>query len=152
MSKKYRIALTPEERQELEGLLSRGKVSALKQRHARILLHADESQPGGPDTNTKIAEAVGAGIATVERVRRIFVLHGLEASLRRKDPDRNYVRKLDGKGEARLIALACGPAPEGRESWTLNLLAERLVELEVVESISGETVRRTLKKTKSNPG
>ena len=152
MSKKYRIELTQDEREELEGILRRGKVSALKQRHARIVLRADESQVERVSSNPEIAESVGVGIATVERVRRVFVLHGLEACLRRKDPDRDYVRKLDGHGEARLIALACGPAPEGRQSWTLKLLAGRLVELEIVDSISGETVRRTLKKTKSNPG
>lgn len=152
MSKKYRIAPTAQERQELEEMLSRGKVSALKQRHGRILLHADENQPGGAATNAAIAKAVGVDLSTVERVRRVFVFHGLQASLCRKDPDRHYVRKLDGKGEARLIALACGPAPQGRESWSLRLLADRLVELEVIDSISRETVRQTLKKTKLNLG
>ena len=152
MSKKYRIALTAQERQELEELLRRGKVSSLKQRRGRILLHADENQFGGKSNNAAIAKAVGVDLSTVERVRRIFVLHGLEVSLTRKDPDRHYVRKLDGKGEARLIALACAPAPQGQQSWTLRLLADRLVELEVVDSISRETVRQTLKKTKLSLG
>lgn len=152
MSKKYRIILTPEERKELEELVNRGKVSALKQRHGRILLQADDNQPGGATTNAAIAQAVGVDISTVERVRRMFVFHGLEASLSRKNPDRHYVRKLDGKAEAQLIALACGRAPKGQQSWSLSLLADRLVELEVVDSISRETVRQTLKKTKLNLG
>lgn len=152
MSKKYRITLTPQERKELEELVNRGKVSALKQRHGRILLQADDNQPGGAATNAAIAQAVGVDISTVERVRRVFVFHGLQGSLIRKNPDRHYVRKLDGKAEAQLIALTCDSAPEGHERWSLSLLADRLVELEVVDSISRETVRQTLKKTKLSPG
>jgi len=124
----------------------------LKQRHARILLLADENRTSGALSDVGIAEAVDAGIATVERVRRICVEHGLTRALERKDPDRHYVRKLDGKGEARLIALACEDPPEGQVKWTLKLLAEKLVELEVVDSISSECVRRTLKKTNSSLG
>lgn len=152
MPKKYRIALSPSERAELEGILKRGKAAALTQRHARILLLADDNRTGGAARDLDIAEAVGVGTATVERVRRIGVEHGLERALQRKDPDRHYERKLDGKGEAQLIGLACGPAPQGRARWTLSLLADKLVELEVVEAISPETVRRTLKKTNSNLG
>ena len=100
----------------------------------------------------EIADSVDVSIPTVERVRRILVEHGLERALERKDPDRHYQRKLDAKGEAQLIALACEDPPEGRQRWTLKLLAEKLVELEVVESIGIETVRSTLKKTRSNPG
>ncbi len=92
----------------------------------------------------QIAQAVGVGTATVERVRKCFVLHGLTVSLTRKNPDRTYLRRLDGKAEAQLIALACGSAPEGRTRWTLRLLADRLVELEIVDAISYEAVRRTL--------
>ena len=143
-AKKYRVTLTSEERKELESLLKRGRVFALKQRHARILLKADEVRSGA--TDEQIAQAVGVGTATVERVRKCFVLHGLTVALTRKNPDRTYLRKLDGKAEAQLIALACGAAPEGRTRWTLRLLADRLVELEIVESISYEAVRRTLKK------
>lgn len=152
MPKKYRIALSPSERAELEGILKRGRAAALTQRHARILLLADDNRTGGAARDLDIAEAVGVGTATVERVRRIGVEHGLERALQRKDPDRHYERKLDGKGEAQLIGLACGPAPQGRARWTLSLLADKLVELEVVEAISPETVRRTLKKTNSNLG
>ena len=152
MPKKYRIALSPSERAELEGILKRGKAAALKQRHARILLLADENRTGGAARDLDIAEALGVGTATVERVRRISVEHGLERALQRKDPDRHYERKLDAKGEAQLIALACAPAPAGRARWTLSLLADKLVELEVVEAISPEAVRRTLKKTNLNLG
>lgn len=152
MPTKYRIKLTRDERTRLEGILRRGKVAALKQRHARILLHADENQPGGSTTDEQIAARVSVGRATVERVRSNCVLHGLEAALQRKRPEREYLRKLDGHGEARLLAVACGAAPEGRARWSLRLLADRLIELEVVDSISHEAVRQTLKKTKSNPG
>lgn len=152
MPKKYRIALSPSERAELEGILKRGKAAALKQRHARILLLADENRAGGAGRDLDIAQALGVGTATIERVRRIAVEYGLERALQRKDPDRPYERKLDAKGEAQLIALACGPAPAGRAQWTLRLLAGTLVELEVVETISPETVRRTLKKTNLNLG
>ncbi len=88
----------------------------------------------------------------MERVRRIFVMHGLDAALERKDPDRVYERKLDAKGEAQLVALACEAPPDGRASWTMQLLADRLVELEVVDSIGREAVRTTLKKTRSSRG
>jgi len=103
-------------------------------------------------SDQQIAEAVEAGIATVQRVRRVFVLHGLERALTRKDPDRVYQRKLDAKGEARLIAVTCEKPPDGRDKWTLKLLSEKLIELEVVDSIGIETVRTTLKKTTSNHG
>jgi hypothetical protein len=91
-------------------------------------------------------------VRSVERVRQSFVEEGLEAAMQRKAADRIYPRRLDGVGEARLIAIACGPAPEGRARWSLRLLADKLVELEVVDSISRESVRRTLKKTRSSPG
>jgi transposase len=103
-------------------------------------------------TDAEIAEAVEVGRATVERVRRIFVMYGFERSLERKDPDRVYERKLDAKGEAQLVATACEKPPKGCSQWTMQLLADKLVELKVVESIGRETVRTTLKKTKLNPG
>ena len=146
MSVKYRVDLSSEERHGLEKILRSGHASALKHRHARILLLADESHIGA--TDVQIAQSVGVGTATVERVRKHFVLHGLDSCLSRKSPDRHYVRKLDGKGEARLIALACSPAPEGHARWSLRLLADKLVELEIVDEISHEAVRNTLKKTK----
>jgi len=152
MPKIHHVRLTPSERAELEAILRRGKTAAHRQRHARILLKADESQKGGALKDREVAESVDVSVPTVERVRRIFVEHGLERALERKDPDRHYHRKLDAKGEAQLIALACEDPPEGRQRWTLKLLADKLVELEVVESIGVETVRSTLKKTRSSPG
>jgi transposase len=120
--------------------------------HARILLKADASS-GGPGWNDdQIAEGLEAGRATVERVRRQFVEEGLEAALERRKPRREYLRKLDGDGEAHLIALACGQAPQGRSRWTLRLLADRMVALEYVDELSYQTVRRTLKKTSLSLG
>jgi transposase len=152
MKKKYIVTLTEEERQMLQGLLSRGKAAARKLKHAMILLKADAS-PGSPGWNDdRIVDGLEVGRATVERVRREFVEDGLEAALERRKPCRQYVRKLDGDGEAHLIALACSQAPEGRSRWTLRLLADRMVELERVESLSYETVRQVLKKTSLSLG
>jgi transposase len=146
--KKYLVTLTPEERQHLTGLVSAGKRSARTITRARILLKADQAD-GGPDwDDARIAEALGCGHRTVERVRERFVERGLEAALVHKPQDRpSRERTLDGAAEARLIAVACSQPPTGRACWTLKLLADKLVELEVVESISDETVRRALKKT-----
>ncbi len=112
----------------------------------------DSDGPQGDWSDGQIARATQTSIPTVERVRRICVEQGLERALERKDPERIYERKLDGKAEAQLIALCCSEPPESQLRWTLRLLAGRLVELEVVEAISHETVRRTLKKTSSSPG
>lgn len=152
MPKIYRVKLEASERQQLESILNKKRSAAHKQRHARILLKADENRSGGSLSDEQIAEAVEVGTATVQRVRKTFVLHGLDRCLERKNPDRVYERKLDAKGEAHLIALACEDPPEGRDKWTLQLLADRLVELEIVESIGREAVRTTLKKTTSSPG
>jgi transposase len=147
MKKKYIVTLTQEERGMLQEMLSRGKAAARKLTHARILLKADVAA-GGPGWNDEsIAEALEVGRATVERVRKEFVEEGLEAALERRKPRRQYRRKLDGDGEAHLVALACQKPPEGRSRWTLRLLADRMVQLEHVDQISYQTVRRTLKKT-----
>lgn len=152
MKKKYIVTLTDEERRTLPAMLSRGKAAARKLMHARILLKADAAD-GGPDWNDeRIAEGLEVGRATVERVRKEFVEEGLEAALERRQPRRQYRRKLDGDGEAHLVALACQKPPEGRSRWTLKLLADRMVQLEYVDQISYQTVRRTLKKTRSSPG
>ena len=151
-NKKHHIQLSPQEREQLEASVRKGKASAQRQRHARILLLADTHGPEGGWSDSHIARAAQTSIPTVERVRRVCVEHGLERALERKDPDRQYERKLDGKAEAQLLALCCGAAPQGRARWTLRLLAARLVELEIVEEISHETVRRTLKKTNSSRG
>lgn len=150
--KKHHIQLSFKEREQLEAIVRKGKTSAQRQRHARILLLADTHGPEGGWSDAQIAKAAQTSIPTVERVRRVCVEHGLERALERKDPDRQYARKLDGKGEAQLIALCCGPAPKGRARWTLRLLAARLVELEIVEEICHETVRQTLKKTSLSRG
>jgi transposase len=151
MAKKYLVTLTPEERQWLTALLSAGKRSALALTRARILLKADQA-PGGPAwEDAEIAQALDCGLRTVERVRQRFVERGPEQALGRKPQDRpSRERKFDGAAEARLLALACSQPPEGRARWTLKLLADRLVELEVFDSVSDETVRRVLKKTSSS--
>ncbi len=150
--KKYHVRLSSEERAELETIVRKGKASAQRQSHARILLLADLHGPEGGWSDSQIARAAQTSIPTIERVRRVCVEHGLPRALERKDPDRQYERKLDGKAEARLIALSCGEPPRGYARWSLRLLADRLVELEIVEEISHETVRRTLKKTNSSRG
>ena len=152
MKKKYIVTLTGEERQTLQEMLSRGKAAARKLMHARILRKADAAPGGVAWNDQRIAEALDVGRATVERVRKEFVEEGLDAALERRRPRRLYARKLDGDGEAHLVALACQKPPDGRRRWTLQLLADRMVQLEYVEEISYQTVRRTLKKTNSSLG
>ena len=147
MAKLYRVTLTQSERQELRQLISRGKANARKLAHARILLQADEAQGGPRRTDGQIASALDTATRTVERVRERFVEQGLDAALLPRPSKRVYARKLDGRQEAKLIALACGKPPAGKARWTLRLLADEMVELEVVDSLSYETVRQTLKKT-----
>ena len=147
MAKLYRVTLTPPERQELQQLISRGKADARKLAHARILLQADEAEGGSRRTGGQIASALDTTTRTVERVRGRFVEQGLEAALLPRPSKRVYARKLDGRQEARLVALACSRPPAGKARWTLRLLADEMVELEVVDSLSYETVRQTLKKT-----
>ncbi len=149
---KFRVTLTSDERQQLSALVSAGKAAARKLLHARILLKADQA-PGGPAwPDEQIAEALESSVPTVRRVRQSFVEENLEAALNRKKPTGRQFRKLDGAQEARLIAVACSAPPEGRVRWTLNLLADKLVELNIVDSISGECVRTTLKKTNLSLG
>ena len=145
--KRYVVTLTAEERWALQALITAGKASARKLTHARILLKADRG-PEGPGWNDEeMTEGLEVGHATVERVRQQFVEEGLEAALNPRRPRREYRRKLDGDAEAHLIALACSEAPPGRARWTLRLLADRMVALEYVDTVSYETVRGTLKKT-----
>jgi transposase len=151
--KKYRVTLTAEERESLAGLIATGKAAAKKLTHARILLKADQAEGGPGWIDEQIAEALDVSVATIERVRQRFVEDGLEPALVRKKQDKpSRERKLDGAGEARLIALACSKAPRGRVAWTLEMLADKLVELKVVDSICPETVRQTLQKTRSSRG
>jgi transposase len=142
MNKRYIVDLTADERAELRALLNAGVAPARRLTRARILLLADE---GGTDQG--IAAALHVHAATVERTRRRFVEGGVERALRDR-PRPGGRPKLDGKQEAHLVALACSRAPEGRAQWTMQLLADRLVALGVVDAISDETVRRTLKKTR----
>jgi hypothetical protein len=144
--KKYIVRLSDEERQQLEDMVSKGQAAAYKIKHAHILLKADADGPCW--TDEAIAEAFCCHIGTVAGIRQRLVEQGMQGALERKKrakPPRE--RLLDGAGEARLIALRCSDPPEGRARWTLELLADKLVELNVVESISYQTVRRTLKKT-----
>ena len=150
--KVYRVKLTPEERAHLRELLSKGKAAARTLTHARILLKVDEGELGPCLTDDEIALDLEVNRSTVERVRVRCVEEGFEAALRPRPSRQLHPRKLDGVQEAHLIALACSPAPKGRTHWSLRLLADKLVELEVVDDISYETVRQTLKKTNSSPG
>ena len=152
MRKKYVVTLTDEERQRLRGLIASGKGPARKLTHARILLKADRrgGKPGWK--NATIANGLEVGLSTVERVRQQFVEAGLEAALVPRPSRRQYHHKLGGEEEAHLIALACSEPPQGRVRWTLRLLAERMVALEYVDTVSYETVRGVLKKTNSSRG
>ena len=146
--KKYIVTLSDEERAALTELVRTGKAAAYKITHARVLLKADGSEGGPAWTDEQIAQALDVSRATVERLRQRFVEEGLDAALCRKKQQRpSRPRTFDGAAEARLIALACSQPPEGRASWTLRLLADKLVELEVAESVSHEAVRQALKKT-----
>lgn len=148
----YVVTLTAAERSCLQALIAKGKVAARKRIHAQILLKADAGPQGDGWKDEQIAEAFDVGRCTVERVRRRFVEEGLEEALTRKPQENRVPRKIDGALEAHLIAIACGKPPEGRKRWTLRLLADRLVTLELVDTVSHEAVRQALKKTKSNRG
>ena len=152
MEKRYRGTLTESERGDLRKLVSVGKAAAQKLVRARILLLADQAEGGSAKSDPEIVESLGCGRASVERVRKRFVEEGLEETLTPKPSQRVYERKMDGKAEAHLIALACSAAPEGRSRWTLRLLSDQMVVLEHVESLSFETVRRVLKKTNLSLG
>ena len=145
--KKYIVKLSQQEREELHELIATGKSSARKIQHARILLKADASEQGPNWIDEQISEAVEVSLSTIERVRKQFVEEGTEAALSRRPGSGYRDPKMDGEKEAHLVALACSKAPQGRVRWTLLLLAQRMVELEHFDSVSYETVRRTLKKT-----
>ncbi len=149
---KYVVRLDPEEREQLLALVNTGRAAAVKLLHARILLKADVDAGSRCWTDAEIAEALDTSAATIHRVRQTWVEQGLEAVLARKRPTGRQYRKLDGVQEAQLIAVACSAPPEGRVRWTLTLLADKLVELDIVDTISAECVRTTLKKTTSNRG
>lgn len=144
--KKYIVDLTPEERQTLEQLTSKGKAPVYKINHGRILLKADINSAQGEWTDQAMSQALDISTATIERIRQRFVEQGIEAALNRQVQQKRKRWRLDGEQEAHLIAMVCGPTPTGQGRWTLRLLAEWMVELGYVESVSYETVRQTLKK------
>jgi transposase len=149
---KYIVRLTAEERTQLTELISTGRHAASVLTRARMLLKADASEGGSNWSDQEIAEAVETSLSSIHRVRQAFVEKGLAAALARQRPTGRQYRKLDGAQEARLVALTCSAPPEGCVRWTLQLLADRLVELEVVDTIGRECVRTTLKKTTSSRG
>ena len=147
MKKKYPVILSDTEREQLKNLIAAGTAPARKLTHARILLKADQGSEGPGWVDEQVADAVEVSQPTVSRVRKQYVQEGLQAAINRRPPNREYHRKLDGHQEARLVALACSKPPEGQARWSLRLLADKMVELDVVDDLSYQTVRRTLKKT-----
>ncbi len=150
--KTFQVQLSLAERARLQTLVSNGSATAHTHIHARILLKADEGPDGPAWTDAMISSALSVGMSTVARVRQTAVQEGLSAAVQRKLPKRVYARTLDGAAEAHLVALACSTPPEGAGRWSLRLLADQMVELDYVDTVSHETVRQTLKKTNSNPG
>jgi hypothetical protein len=145
-AKIYKVTLTSEERAQLTSIVTRGKGNARRIRRAQMLLLADENQPEGAWKDADIAKALSAHARTVERTREKCVELGIEAALNHTRPKKTRSKVLDGAAEARLVQLACSQAPDGHEQWTMQMLADKLIELEVVETVSRETVRTTLKK------
>lgn len=151
MPKRYVVTLSSGEREELEAITLNGKSSRNKVIKAFILLKADEGEYGEGWTDKQISEAYNISVSTIEKTREKLVEEGLEASLNRKPTSRVYRRKIEGEEEAHLIALVCGNPPEGRSHWTMQMLADKMVEMDLVESVSDETVRQTLKKNELKP-
>jgi transposase len=151
-TKTWRVTLTDTERASLVELIAAGRAPARKLAHARILLKAEELPTGPGWGDRAIAEALDVSLPTIGRVRKRFVMEGLDAALNHRAPTVHRPRRLDGDQEAHLIALACSAPPKGRARWTLQLLADKMVELRYVDSVSDQTVRRTLKKTTFSPG
>ena len=151
--KKESIKLRAAQRQSIERILSKGKALAWTLKHAQILLKVDRGPQGPGWSTSQVVEAYGVSRSTVERICRLFREQGLDAALfRRPQPPRPQKRKLDGEAEAHLVAWLCGEKPERAERWSLRLVREKLVELEIVESVSHETVRQVLKKMNSSRG
>ena len=149
MNTKYKVVLNEEQCQHLEKITSSGKVPARQMKRAQILLKSDVQAAWSYE---QIMEAFDVSAVTIAAVRKAFAEQGLEVALQRKKPDREYEHRLDGEGEAHLIALACSEPPNGRKRWSLRLLQDRFVKLGHVDEISYETIRRVLKKTNSNLG
>lgn len=149
---KYRIALTKAERDELMAIIAKGHHSSQTFRTAYVLLNCDEGKYSEKVTNEQISQVLKLGMRTIDRIKKKFVDEGFEASLERRPTTRQYDRIADGETEAHLIALSCSNPPKGYGKWSLRLLADRMVELNYVDDISYETVRRILKKTNLNRG
>ena len=149
---RYKVTLTNEERDDLLQILSKGKHTSQQFKNACILLNCDEGEHGIKITNEQIAQVLHVNTKTVERLKQRFVEDGFEACIERKPYPEVKEIKADGDFEAHLIALSCSKAPQGRSRWSLRLLADRMVELQYAESVSHETVRQVLKKTKLNRG
>ena len=143
---KYKVTLTKDERDELMSVISKGKHTSQKYRNAYVLVNCDEGEYSNKVTNAEINKVLKIGMRTIDRIKKRFVEEGLDACLDRKPTIREYERKADGDFEARLIALSCSEPPEGFSRWSLRLLADKMVELEIVGSVSHETVRSVLKK------
>ena len=149
----YPVRLCPQQRREFESLCAAGKAGARMTRRARVLLLSDHARPEGRLARTQVARIAGLHVNSVDRIRKRFCQEGPQAAVARKAPDHPPMpRKIDGQTEARVVALCCGPAPEGRVRWTLSLLAQEMVRRGMVTSVCAETVRRTLKKTSCSPG
>lgn len=150
---KYTVTLTAQEAEQLQALVAKGKHAAAKVINALILLNCDETQAKGRRRSSQeIAEVLQVSPRKIDRIKRRFVQEGLEVALNGVPSQREYERKIDGDLEAHLIALSCSAPPSGHARWTLRLLADRAVQLDWVEALSHETVRRVLKKTNSSPG
>ncbi len=149
---RYKVTLTKEERDQLKFILNKGKHSSLQFKNACILLNVDEGEQGGKITNTQIAQVLQINTKTIERLRQRFVEEGFDACVERKAYPDVKLSKMDGEFEAHLIAISCSKAPEGFTRWSLRMLAEKMVELEFAETVSHETIRTVLKKTKLNLG
>jgi len=152
VKKQFIVSLTAADRALLTDLIASGVAPARAQTHVRILLKADQGEAGPAWTDVQIATALETGLSTVARVRKRWMASGLKAAIHRQHPRRTYQRKLDGHAEAHLVALACAVTPTGRRLWSLRMLAAKLVEAELVDQISAETVRTVLKKTNLSPG
>jgi hypothetical protein len=150
--KRHIVVLSEAERARLHTMIGRGVAPASALTHARVLLKANQGQAGPGWTDAAIGAALEVNPATVARIRQRYVVAGLDAAVYRKPPARSYRRRLDGEQEARLVALTCSAPPQGHQRWTLRLLADRLVELQVVESVSYETVRQALQQTGASRG
>jgi transposase len=149
---KYVVRLTVEEREELHRLVKTGRAAAARRCRAQVLLKADAGPEGSGLTDEQVSQALDVSLGLVHAARQAYVEQGLTAALERKPACRHRPRKLDGAQEAQLVALTCSPAPAGHARWTLRLLASKLVELQIVDSISKDAVRNVLKKTSFSPG